>query len=528
MTTTAAPTYNGSPWRSRFLRAPKIGLELAARDDFAAVSEVATVSLGAKTGADDYFFLTRSPSRAATASRVRVRGKGGWEGDIPKADLLPALRRPKDLDVEVNGQRTRLAVVPRRGDLYYLAVRPDRIDRVVREYLQYGEAQNVHRGDLVRSNATDGDWFRQTRARVTSRWALPYNSGYDYSAVDNTVGALLNGRFVGVHPLADTDAELLGAVLNSTFTMVSRLLEGVSTGNEGAFDVGPPSVRVMRIPDPRKILGSAGEDDVRSAWQAIAEDGTLPHAPLANGTVPPLRARLDEAVLVALGMGRGDAAILLDRVFRSYSRWRAAVEGVEDAMQEHRKALAKRGGTRTVNPVVRAAKTVHDEMQGLPLLLAELAERDETIELVDPVMPRYRDPDQGLLFEATTVAAPDGQPLDLGSDERVGLAAYLRGLGMSGPLPLPTNAARCRRVLDEAVATSNTHLAEALRRAEAHVGDDSVEKVARAVHAQWQAESIKMLRAAHAQSSSEFDNFDDEPSLFNASPLVPPAPSPAS
>jgi len=49
--------YSGSPWRSRFLRSPKIGLELTDREDFAAVDDLATVSLGAKTGCDEFFFL---------------------------------------------------------------------------------------------------------------------------------------------------------------------------------------------------------------------------------------------------------------------------------------------------------------------------------------------------------------------------------------------------------------------------------------------------------------------------------------
>lgn len=64
-------------------------------------------------------------------------------------------------------------------------------------------------------------------------------------------------------------------MLNSTFTTVSRLLEGVSTGNEGAFDVGPPSVRLMRIPDPRWIAASAGQADARAAWQAVVAAKTV-------------------------------------------------------------------------------------------------------------------------------------------------------------------------------------------------------------------------------------------------------------
>lgn len=515
--------FNGSPWRSRFLRAPKIGLELDSRSDFAPVRDLATVNLGAKTGNDEFFFLDKSEARAATASRLRVKGLADWEGDIPKADLLPALQSPKDLDTDRDGTRVRLAAVPAKGGLYYLAVRLDRVDRVVREYVHYGEENGVHRGDLVKSNAAGGDWFRQTRARVTSRWALPYNSGYDYGAVDNAEGALLNGRFVGVDALAAVDQDLLGAVLNSTFTMVARLLEGVATGNEGAFDVGPPSVRVMRVPDPRIIARSVGEPEVRAAMAAILSDGALPHSPLANGTVPPLRQRLDRAILLALGLNAGDAAVLLDRLYGSYGRWRGAVEAVEDTMQLHRKALAKRGGARTTSPVVRATRTVLDEMQSEPLLLAELA--DASIELVDPVLPRDRLPGQGLLFDATSVVDQDGNVLDLGSVERLALVAFMRGLGMSGPLPLPYDAGRCGRILVEARAAIDHHRAEATRRAGPQVSADLVEKVADAVIARWIGESISALRAAHMANGSPVDEELEEASLFNPSPLVPPFPS---
>lgn len=520
--------YSGSPWRSRFLRSPKIGLELTDREDFAAVDDLATVSLGAKTGCDEFFFLERTTQRAATASRIRVRGLTGWEGEIPKADLLPAVRSPKTLDVEREGRRTRLAAIPKRWDTYYLDVRDTRVDKVVREYVQYGEEQGVHRRDLVKSNAVGAAWYRQARARITSRWALPYNSGYDYAAVDNSVGALLNGRLVGVHPLDDVDAVLLGAVLNSTLTTVSRLLEGVATGNEGAFDVGPPSVRVMRVPDPRVIGRSPYAAEVTAAWEAILNSGVMPHAPLSDRTVPELRYRLDRAVLLALGERPGTAAVLQDRVYTSYARWRLAVESVEDTMQDHRRALSKRGGNRTVSAVVRAARTVHEEMQPPPLLLAELSTFDSSIELVDPVLRRDRTPDQGLLFEATVVLDQNGKPLDLGSEERLRLASYLRSLGMTGPLPIPLDPNRSRRVLSEAETATASHLAEATRRSAPYVTEHQIGDVAAAVHAQWLSESIKALRASYAPGEKHDDDSDEveqDPSLFNPSPLVPSPPA---
>lgn len=111
-------------------------------------------------------------------------------------------------------------------------------------------------------------------------------------------------------------------------------------------------------------------------------------------------------------MSPGDAEILLDRVYTSYARWRRAVENVEAAMQVNRRALAKRGGARTTSPVIQATWTILDEMQSEPRLLEELAVDDDSVELIDPVLPRDRLPGQGLLFDGATVVGQDDKPLD--------------------------------------------------------------------------------------------------------------------
>ena len=67
------------------------------------------------------------------------------------------------------------------------------------------------------------------------------------------------------------------------------------------------------------------------------------------------------AILSALGLSRGDATVLVDRIYASYGRWRAAVEDVEDQMQVHRRALSRRGGTRSESPLQRTIRTVWDE-----------------------------------------------------------------------------------------------------------------------------------------------------------------------
>jgi hypothetical protein len=144
----------------------------------------------------------------------------------------------------------------------------------------------------VRNNGRPRRWDRQRRDLVDSLWALPYNSAYDYGAHDNAARCVLNGRFVGVQPHDDTDSDLLGAALNTTFVIVTRLLEGVSTGSEGAYDVGPPAARLVRIPDPRKFQ-EPGTAKVREVLATMRRENVMPAAPDRQGEVSNLRRSLD-------------------------------------------------------------------------------------------------------------------------------------------------------------------------------------------------------------------------------------------
>lgn len=514
----ATTPYNGSSWRSRFLRSPKFALELADRVDFLELGKLATIKLGLKTGNDGFFFLDLNGR--ATTTKVPIKGMGGVELTLPLADLMPAIQTPKELDTGAGRQ----AAVPTKngrysGKSYYLFPR-DRsyLEAQVKTYVEYGETRNVNDGQLVKTNAeTSATWFRQTRGQVCSRWVLPYNSGYDYGAVDNAIGAVLNGRLVGVDPIEGLDPVVLGGILNSTFTMTARLLEGVTTGNEGAFDVGPPAVRVMRVPDPHKMTPE-GRTAVAQRMHEIVAAGVLPHAPLASEFVPMLRRELDKAVLVALGETPGNAAVILDKLYGSYARWRAAVEAVEDQMQEHRRALARRGGSRSESPVTRASRIVWDEMSPVSAHLFDDLVSVE-YELIDAQLRRDRCTDQTALFDSAVVIDRTGAPLDLGDERRLRLVELIRGTGLNGEIPIALDPVTAERLSAAMSAADGKFLAEAMTRAASHVNDELVVQVAEAARRAWLAASGTSLRGHIAAADPETA---PDPSLFEPEGLVPP------
>lgn len=113
-------SYNGSAWRSRFLRSPKIGIELAERKDFVPLGSIAKVSLGMKTGADQFFILEKVSG--PKAGKVALRGLKGHELTFSLLDLLPMLKNPKQFDTK-KGRSPQVPTSYGRysGNFYYFA-----------------------------------------------------------------------------------------------------------------------------------------------------------------------------------------------------------------------------------------------------------------------------------------------------------------------------------------------------------------------------------------------------------------------
>lgn len=461
------PRYVGAAWRSRFLKAPKIGLRLAERGDFVPIGKLAVVNLGIKTGADRFFFVRRLSERPAGTlaggdrGTVWVEGFEGWRGRIAGKDVLPAIVGPHDL---LDDGRRRFKVPKATERLYLQPGRRPSAD--LRQYIGLGEIAGLPKAPLVAQNAST-DWWRQERNIVRAPWALPYNSAYDYGAWDNSAGAVLNGRFVGVTPVEGICSEMLGAVLNSTFAMLGRLLEGMATGTEGAIDVGPPAVRLIRVPDVR-LFGDAATAEVREILARLRREDAMPPAPDAKGVVSTQRRDLDLALLKGLGLSAGEATALLEELYVGYGRWRADVEAVERDTQVNRRAMAKSGQIRSVKPAVAAGRRVWEELAGntrvLPSALLMSNDRLEAVKLPAGAPLPEHEPliDPGLITNGK-------QKVDLKHHTRVRYAAMLKRIGFEGELLIVTDPVKAGAIVDRFEEDEERVRAEASRRAAAYV-----------------------------------------------------------
>lgn len=469
-----------------------------------------------------------------TSGKPAVEGLTGWRGQISRANLRPALRNPRDLDASGGGRQF---VVPSRGLPSRYFAPGDRAREIgVVDYVAHGESSGIHQLTLVRDNASERHWYRQVRRLVDGDWVLPYNSAYDYFAADNKEAkAVLNGRFLGVDAKEGVDSDLLGAVLNSTFALLARLIVGVSTGSEGAYDVGPPAARLMRIPDPRKFTAS-GRDGVLDALTAIRTEDRLLPAPSSSGAVVPLRRKLDLAILSAMGESPGNAAVLLDRIYASYARWRASVEHVEDQVQVNRRALGRRGGTRGQDPVAVATQTVRDEIGSeCDVAFGQAFADPESFELID-VVPPSADLQDALIPQTVVTLTATGELCDLGSQSRVEYARVLRELGWLNAIPIPLSDTLAASLATQIEKLRATVSAEAATRAATYVATEHVPTIVAGVVKAWRRVQCDAVRAALPKSSLTESHLSDEtsggdgtekpgPSLFDAEQLVPKPPA---
>jgi hypothetical protein len=501
--------YVGSPWRSRFLRSPKIALALASREDFVPLGSLAFVRLGLKTGADRFFFLTPLPQAPSLdgglglrmARTMRMRGLDGWEGELDARDLLPVIRNPHELQQE--DDRRRLAI-PRSTPAFYLFPRDRRPEAHLADYIRLGEQEGIHQQALVRANA-GRHWYRQTRAVQRPQWALPYNSAYDYGAWHNHSGAVINGRFVGVTAATDVDSLLLGAALNTTWVMATRLLEGVATGVEGAFDVGPVAARFTVVPDVRAFLPEQ-VGGVRQVFDGLLRENVMPAAPDRNGHVVEARHALDLAVMLALGLTAGEASSLAGSLYENYGRWRRAVEDVERRMRVFRGAMARAGTGRGATPAVAAARRVWEELEpDFPAVPRGLLHDDDVLERLDisgRVDVRLDRP----LLDANLATTREGATEDLGSWERVRYLGMLVTIGFRSPFALPVNGERAASIVTAHEQYVGDLRFRARERATSFVAEQALDEVVQAVERHWHRKS----RAA-GQGVVRIGVFDSEP-----------------
>lgn len=284
----------------RFLKAPAIYWELVTHPAFTKLEELAEVSFALKTGANDFFYF---------------RGKDDWEQrGIPREFVRPLLKHAAQTDF----------VKIKEGDLsWYVLDFDDFVSRTLDQnnrgrdseecikealaeqgfkallnYIQHGEERGIHERASVSGRSV---WFNLGKL-PSPPVVLQKEYWRDQRALLNAAGAVVDQRLYSVVPRNNNDVDivLLGALLNSSVTVLMRELHGRIEQGEGMNRSTLATYEAESLPviDPREIDSSA-KDKIRSAFEQLVEE----EREVDEQRRHELRRHLDGAVMDAVGLG---------------------------------------------------------------------------------------------------------------------------------------------------------------------------------------------------------------------------------
>lgn len=278
------------------------------------LGDVATVKRGFTTGANDFFYVIdlgdarggpeNGPGRCG--GRLRMVKPSGVRGEgpvfqIPAAMLRPLIKSPR----EVSGYMARPDTLRYR----VLALSPGSLrdcgDAQSRGHpgcggpaalVMWGEERGFNRRPTCAARSPW--WSLRMPASPPVVWAMTIRERF-FAAVN--CGAQVDARLYGVYPAKGVDPMVLAAVLNSSIVAL-QAEQSCRTygGGGGPLDTKVYEVCEFLIPHPGAIPWLE-TDRIVEAFREMLRRDVLP---AREEAAMPDRARLDEAVLRAAGVGR--------------------------------------------------------------------------------------------------------------------------------------------------------------------------------------------------------------------------------
>jgi hypothetical protein len=218
--------------------------------EHATLGQFVDVVRGIATGANDFFFL----------SRTRALELG-----LPDEYLLPAIGRTRDVVGEEITVDTLRELESKGRPTLLLSVGERTIDcypEAVREYLRTGESMGLSERPLIK---TRRPWYRMEKRRVPP-FLFSYLGRRSTRFVRNTAGILPLTGFLCVYPKVQSEdyVSKLWSVLNDPRTLANLRMVGKSYG-EGAIKVEPRALE--SLPIPPEVIALSGLEDTSQHGQ---------------------------------------------------------------------------------------------------------------------------------------------------------------------------------------------------------------------------------------------------------------------
>ena len=490
--------YYGGKW-GIYLRAPDLWFELLDNlgTRFTPLGDIAEVRFGVKTGNDSYFFpidasdhclaahpdptdfkMTYAVSRKAVESgQVKLVRCGEDRGEIRPIEV-------KYLEPEVHNlmQVNRFSVDPQDCSHMMLFVSDSKDvlkTTLVHRYIRWAEKRNVHMGSTVAGRATkEHEWYDLTlnkRADII----LPKIQQYRLISFLNPQKTHINSSLLGIYNVEKDIIKPLCAILNSTISILSRLIYARILGNEGNIQLDVYSAKMMLVPNivhynspslidkinlsfdkmlDREVLGFIAERRLRQmAYTQAGKEAQLDRlSPFCELDMADRRG-LDDAVLEMLGMeSAARRQDLLDELY-DYLR-----EFFELTRQKEEKAIINKNKARRrgqASPTEIAAQILAEIQENYSDLLRrydpdflDLNKPFDTFDLPGEGAPQALKDTNPLLYDRGVVFLKGKKPITnliTKIPEQDTLIMLLARSGSHGLVRLPHDPQECQRLYCE-------------------------------------------------------------------------------
>lgn len=261
--------YYGGKWGIN-LRAPDLWFRLLDHLESSLVPlvEIAEVRFGVKSGKDVFFFPKDDSQRAlktvdpdefhkqygvkrdvVASGKVKIVLCGEQYGEshpIESCYLEPEIHSIMGLDqYDVKSEDCQRLILLLPGN------RDQLVNTYAWKYVEWGESRGYHDNPTCKGRVTDArEWYDLTdspRASVI----LPKIQQYRLFTILNRAKFYQASALLGVIDINELSPTLLAALLNSTISVLSRILHARILGNEGNIQLDVYSAEMMLVPDPR-------------------------------------------------------------------------------------------------------------------------------------------------------------------------------------------------------------------------------------------------------------------------------------
>jgi hypothetical protein len=344
----------------------------------------------------------------------------------------------------------------------------------VNKYINWGESKGWHKSATCRARQThDHDWFDLTMFGRPSL-ILPKIQQYRLLTIANPEHLQINCSLLGIYGLDERRALILGAILNSSIALLSRILYARVLGNEGNIQLDVYAAKMMPVPQ-LPVEKSPAEDRAISAFEKLKKRPVLQliserrmrRLALTNAGREselqsfsdlseldmPDRRELDDAVLEILGLeDRKARQVLIDQLY-AYLR-----EFFEQIRQKEEKAIVNKNKSRrkSASPASVAGQLLSELKDRYGSLLrgySDFVDKNKPFSTFDLPMDGTAEINHDLFAKHGSVRFAKGRKtlatISTRTPEQVPLIVLIASHGVRGLIRVPLKPSDCRNLHDQ-------------------------------------------------------------------------------